>query len=71
VSLRVVIDLNVCSGTSNCVEDAPEAYELNERGLAMLRPGRHSDEVLLRGARTCPVEAISVYDTETGKKIYP
>lgn len=70
MSLKVVIDLSLCSGTSNCVEDAPEAFDVNERGLAVLRPGTHADEVLLRGARSCPVDAIVVYDA-TGKQVHP
>lgn len=70
MSLKVVIDWNVCSGTSNCMEEAPEAYEVNDRGLAVLKPGRLSDEAILIGARACPVDAIRVYD-ETGRQVHP
>ena len=67
---RVVIDRNVCSGTSNCNEHAPDAYDVDERGLAVLRPGA-SDEEYLEGARVCPVDAIRVYDVATGTQVYP
>lgn len=67
---RVEIDHSICSGTSNCAEEAPDAYEINDRGLAVLKPGDHPLEALCRGAESCPVEAIRVYDA-TGRRIYP
>ncbi len=70
MSLKVVIDLSICSGTSNCMEESPDAYAVNDRGLAFVRPGAHSDEELLAGARSCPMDAIRVYDA-AGKQVYP
>lgn len=70
MSLKVEIDWNVCSGTSNCMEEAPDVYEVNDRGLALVRPGAHSDEEILAGARSCPVDAIKVFDA-TGRQVYP
>lgn len=67
---RVVIDRNLCSGTSNCVEDAQDAYEMGDDAIAVVIAGA-SDEDLLRGARACPLEAIEVFDTQTGKRIHP
>jgi len=52
------------------MEEAPEAYEVNDRGLAVLKPGSVSDEAILVGARACPVDAIRVYD-ETGRQVHP
>lgn len=68
---RVVIDHSTCSGTSNCAEAAPEAYEVNDRGLAVVRSGCPDEEAYLEGAKACPVDAISVYDAATGTKVYP
>lgn len=72
---RVQIDPKVCSGTSNCVEEAPEAYEMDDRGsMAHLRaaaPGVDLDEAILRGAEACPVQAIHVFDAVTGRRVYP
>ncbi len=77
--LRVVIDEKLCIGSSNCMEEAPEAYEVDERGIAVLvrvatssEPGssQASDEALLRGARACPVDAICLFDS-AGRRVHP
>ena len=68
--LHVEIDRRLCSGTSNCIEDAPLAYELGPDGLARVRTGA-TDEDLLIGARTCPMDAIRVIDPLTGKRLHP
>lgn len=74
---RVVIDVTLCIGSSNCMEEAPEAYEVDERGIAVLvrtpadpqASPQASDEALLRGARACPVDAIALYDS-AGKRVH-
>ena len=68
---RVVVDHPICAGTSNCVETAPEVYTLNERGLSVVLAGCTDEEAVLRGAQSCPVEAITVYDAVTGARIHP
>lgn len=69
---RVVIDEKLCIGSSNCMEEAPDAYEVDERGIAVLvRPtGRASADALLRGAQACPVDAISLFD-DAGRRVHP
>lgn len=70
-SLRVEIDPRLCIGSSNCMEEAPDAYEVDERGLAHLRRPFAADEALLRGAAACPVEAIRIFDTASGRRVHP
>lgn len=67
---RIEIDHRTCSGTSNCAEESPEVFEVNERGLSVVRPGEHSLEAVLRGAQACPVDAIRVFDA-SGKQLHP
>lgn len=67
---RVVIDPSLCIGSSNCMEEAPDAYEVNERGVAELIAPTAPSEEILRGARACPVDAIAVFD-ETGRRLHP
>lgn len=67
---RVEIDPRLCSGTSNCVEDAPEAFDIGPDGIARLLPGA-KDEDVLTGARACPMDAIRVFDAQTGKRLHP
>jgi ferredoxin len=68
---RVVIDTNTCIGSSNCAEEAPDAYEVDEHGIARLRRPLAPDEDLLRGAQACPVDAIRLYDAQTGALLHP
>lgn len=71
MSFRVVVDRNLCAGTSNCVEEAPEVYEMGADGLAVGRQGVHALEALMRGAEACPVQAIRIIEEETGRIVYP
>lgn len=71
MSLRVEVDPRLCIGSSNCVEEAPEAFEMDERGLARLRVPPASDTEVTRGAQACPVGAIRLYDPATGRQIHP
>ena len=68
--LKVVIDAKICCGTTNCVEEAPEAFDMDERGVAHLKNPAASDEELLRAAEACPVGAISLFDSQ-GRRVYP
>ncbi len=65
------IDASTCIGSSNCMEEAPEAYAVNERGIAVLLTPELAAEVLLRGARACPVDAIRVFERATGRQVHP
>ena len=71
MSFRVEIDPRRCAGTSNCVEEAPEAFEVSEDGLARLKATTASSEALLRGAEACPGGAISLFDLATGRRVFP
>lgn len=68
---RVEIARGTCCGSSNCMEAAPDAYEVDDGGLAFVKPGCPDEEQYLVGARECPVDAITVYDAQTGEKLYP
>jgi ferredoxin len=68
---RIVVDDKVCIGTSQCTEVAPTAYTMNEDAtLAVVRAGAE-DQAALDGAKSCPVQAITVFDAVTGQQIYP
>lgn len=71
MAYRVVIDPKLCIGSSNCMEEAPDAYDVDERGLAHVLTPSPTDDALLRGARACPVGAITLYDAATGRKVTP
>ena len=68
---RVEIDRSICAGTSNCMEASPDAFEVDDRGLCVLKPGALDEEQYLNGARLCPMDAIRIYDARTGERLYP
>lgn len=69
--LRVEIDLTLCVGFGDCVDVAPESFELDEDGLAaFVRPEDDDRGRLLEACRSCPVDAITVHDRD-GELLVP
>lgn len=68
--MRIRVDPKVCVGSSNCVEVAPEAYEIGEDGLARVRLPAADEAIARAGAEACPVSAIELSD-DTGRRIFP
>ena len=68
--LRATVDPRLCIGSSNCAEEAPDAFYVDERGLARLVSPQAPDDAVLRGARACPVDAIRVTDMD-GRGVHP
>lgn len=63
--LRVEIDRDLCVGFGDCVDVAPEAFELDDEEIAVFAaPEDTSREELLRACRACPVDAITARDEE-------
>ena len=70
-TLRVRIDRSLCVGFGDCVTEAPEAFTLDDDGVAVfVSPERVERERLLRACELCPVDAITVWDSE-GNQIVP
>jgi len=69
--LRIVIDRDQCVGFGDCVKEAPEGFKLDDDSVAAFSsPEAVERERLLRACDACPVDAISVYDSE-GRQIVP
>ena len=69
--LTVTIDRLLCVGFGDCIEEAPEAFEFDEEGIAVLtEPERVDRQRLLEACELCPVDAITVTD-EAGRQIVP
>jgi ferredoxin len=66
---RIAIDRELCSGFAACVEDAPEIFELDTSGTATLLVTETDDERALEAAADCPMNAIAVFDAETGELV--
>jgi ferredoxin len=50
------------------VEALPEVFQLDDHAMVI---GTGPDEELLAAAKACPVEAITIVDSETGAQVYP
>jgi ferredoxin len=61
---RIVIDGSICSGFGECADLAPDVFELDAHGKALLRIGTSPDPAVLEAAAACPMGAISVVEEE-------
>lgn len=69
--LRLEIDRDLCVGFGDCVDVAPEAFELDDENVAVFTaPEDTPREELLRACRACPVDAITARD-EDGEILAP
>jgi ferredoxin len=69
--LRILIDRTLCVGFGDCVDVAPEAFALDDDGIAVfVTPDGVERERLLRACASCPVDALCVYD-ERGEQLVP
>jgi ferredoxin len=66
---RIGVDRQLCSGFGSCVEAAPKVFELDRSGIASLLVSENGDDTLLEAARSCPMGAIAVFDSESGEQV--
>ncbi len=70
--LTIRIDRLICVGFGDCIEATPDAFELDDEGIAVFRDsvGAVSAEELIASCDSCPVDALQVLDSE-GVQIVP
>ncbi len=70
--LRVQIDRDLCVGFGDCVTEAADAFRMDEENVAVFgsAPDSVERETLLRACEVCPVDALTVWNTD-GKQIVP
>jgi ferredoxin len=61
---RLSIDRTLCSGYGVCEALAPDIFELDDEGLAVLRTGVSEDEAVREACDNCPSGAISLAEAE-------
>ncbi|PIS05593.1 MAG: ferredoxin [Candidatus Buchananbacteria bacterium CG10_big_fil_rev_8_21_14_0_10_42_9] len=67
--VKVVRDL--CIGAASCVAIAPDAFELDDQNIAVVKELKTTDqETLMLAAKSCPTKAIIV-ESEEGKQLFP
>lgn len=62
------IDESSCIAQGDCVEALPEVFQLDDHATVI---GTGPDDRILAAAKECPVEAITIVDSETGAQVYP
>lgn len=69
---KIIVDRKICIGAAPCVVVAPKAFELDNKGKALVKNNflSHSDDELLIAAQSCPVSAIILFD-DKGQQIFP
>jgi ferredoxin len=68
--IRITVDRGLCIGSGDCVDTAPDVFELDSEDKAVvIDPDGAPTDIVLEAAGNCPVTAIFV-DGEDGA-IYP
>jgi len=66
------VNITKCQGYGGCQKAAPAAFQRRSDGKAeVLSPVEIEDEILLRGARSCPYRAITITNADDGQQVYP
>jgi ferredoxin len=68
MSYFVEVDESACAAHGDCVDLAPEVFELDDVAHVI---GTGPKEVLLAAADGCPSAAIRVIDQRTNEQVYP
>lgn len=70
MSYRIVVDREKCQGIGACVGAAPDVFEIDNEGKAIVINAEGADdEAILMAAEACPLEAITLF--EDGEQVYP
>lgn len=70
--LKLTIVRDECIGDGACCADAPNTFELDDDGIAVVKDRPWDDrDAVLHAARCCPTDAIIVVDTESGAQLVP
>jgi ferredoxin len=69
---KIHIDREVCFGDKLCVDLAPDTFRIDDEDKAVVTdPAGNWPEYVLKAARECPNDAITLYDADTGEQVWP
>ena len=67
---QISVDKNLCIGSAMCVAIAPGRFVLDERRRSgPVEAGIDPDELVRDAAASCPSEAISLIEADTGQPV--
>jgi ferredoxin len=64
---RIEVDRSLCSGMASCVKIAPDTFDLDGEGIAIVSGDAGEDAI--EAAECCPFSAIAVFDQATGARV--
>ena len=63
--IRIEVDRALCIGSGDCVDTAPEVFELDDEDKArVIDPDAAPTDLVIEAAGNCPVTAIFVFGEE-------
>ena len=70
--LTIRIERDLCVGFGDCIDVAPDVFELDDEGIAAFKTGDPvvDRDVLLDACSSCPVDALTALDEE-GEQLVP
>lgn len=71
MSWLLEIDSGVCIGSGMCAGIAPEHFELEDGYGCPSKAQVEPADAVVDAAESCPVEAVSVRDSESGELVAP
>jgi len=69
---RIEIVRRRCTAVGTCMDFAGKTFDMDDDAVAFVsKVNGNSPEDILAAAKSCPVDAIFLYDIETGEKVWP
>jgi ferredoxin len=69
---KIEIDAEKCIGDQACCADAPDTFEMNDDDIATVSdPEGDAPDEILTAAQSCPTDAITLVDADTGQQVWP
>ncbi|WP_425826268.1 ferredoxin [Streptomyces fractus] len=69
---KVTVDPRTCVRTGLCAASAPNEFRLDENGQGRAAADTlPASEDVLDVAESCPIEAISIVDADSGEAVFP
>ena len=70
--LNIQIDRDLCAACDICRETAPNTFEIDAAAKARVKnPTGDPRHQILKAAEGCPMNAITVFDGDTGAQLVP
>lgn len=70
---RVRIDRTLCVAFETCIDSAPDVFRFDDDGIVTFVDGPYSEvrERLVEACRSCPVDALSLFDANGADLLQP